>query len=781
MFTSLRSQKVFVLTDRTIGIFVAPTNNKSAKAISPGSNKAPRQGPTQARILKPRTRVINREIRLNSSLSKISKTGKDQAPKEVNTGVEVSPEEVAEVAKATLAVEGKANSDYPSQKEHSTGLIKSTSCALSQVQIDYVLNEAPVADDHIPYCNRPRFGYLVWEKLGIDPWILSIIKDGYAIEFDSHPQLTSIPDPSYVNPLKQRARLQVLEKLINIGAIEEVCRPATLGYYSHFFVVPKQAPGEWRGILDLSRLNLLVRRQKFKMESAETIRTALQDSIWATSIDLASAYYHVPIHKAHRKLLRFMVGYKIFQFRALPMGLKSAPWVFTRVIRPIKELAHLRKISLHQYLDDWVIRSRSREQLVKDTQFVVNLTQALGFVINWGKSEIIPATKFQFLGMSYNLKDQLVGVSLDRWDRLQEKLRLVLRTQEPQAGHWEKLIATMRSMSTLIPLGTVRTRPAQWFLKQRWHPLFQDRSETIQTNSEIRESLMWWTRKENVLLNPVPLVQAPPTIQLFTDASMVGWGATMELDKKYRWKGVWSPIERKMHINILEMIAVENAVMQNVHLFQGKSVMIVSDNMSVVMYINKQGGIRSKTLSDRAIHFLRWAQTFKISLKARHIAGKLNWEADWLSRDGQIISTEWSLHPEVFQWICQIGEKPMVDLFATTLNKKLPTFVSPMMEKDAWAVDAFSINWTGLHAYAYPPTALITKVLQKIRQEPCKVLLVAPYWPSQPWFTDLLELTQGEPIKLPEKSTLLRQPMSSIFHNNPGVLNLHAWRLLSLN
>ena len=48
----------------------------------------------------------------------------------------------------------------------------------------------------------------------------------------------------------------------------------------------------------------------------------------------------------------------------------------------------------------------------------------------------------------------------------------------------------------------------------------------------------------------------------------------------------------------------------------------------------------------------------QVNLKARHIPGRLNVVADKLSRLGQIIQTEWSLLPEVFQAICDRWHTP---------------------------------------------------------------------------------------------------------------------------
>ena len=57
---------------------------------------------------------------------------------------------------------------------------------------------------------------------------------------------------------------------------------------------------------------------------------------------------------------------------------------------------------------------------------------------------------------------------------------------------------------------------------------------------------------------------------------------------------------------------------------------------------------------------------------------------------------------------------PHVDLFATHLNHKLPLYISPVPDPKAWDIDALNINWTGLTAYAYPPTALLHRVIQKL-------------------------------------------------------------------
>ena len=92
----------------------------------------------------------------------------------------------------------------------------------------------------------------------------------------------------------------------------------------------------------------------------------------------------------------------------------------------------------------------------------------------------------------------------------------------------------------------------------------------------------------------------------------------------------------------------------------------------------------------------------------------------------------------------------------------------------AWDIDALNINWTGLTAYAYPPTALLHRVIQNIRQCHCLIIVIAPGWPGMPWFWNLVQLSTEIPLQLLVLTTLLKQSQKYVFHNNPQHLNLQA-------
>ena len=84
--------------------------------------------------------------------------------------------------------------------------------------------------------------------------------------------------------------------------------------------------------------------------------------------------------------------------------------------------------------------------------------------------------------------------------------------------------------------------------------------------------------------------------------------------------------------------------------------------------------------------------------------------------------------------------QPQIDLFATRFNNKLPLFVSPVPDPMATAVDALSLSWEDLEAYAFPPTAILGKVVEKLQDSPYRRLIIITLgWPNMTWFWDLVE------------------------------------------
>ena len=368
-------------------------------------------------------------------------------------------------------------------------------------------------------------------------------------------------------------------------AITHVRKPTTLGYYSRLFLVPKPMK-RWRTVIDLSMLNHHLHVPTFKMETAESIRKTIRKGEWVTSIDLTDAYF--PIHPQSQKYLRFQTEKGIFQFRALPFGVATAPLEFTRIVKEVKLIAQARNLRIHQYLDDWLLRSPTEEQCLKDSENLVKLVQELGWLINFQKSELVPTQKLDFLGYHFDLQRGLVFPTQKKLDRLNIQTVSIRRSLVLTPRKLMSLIGTLASLEKTVPLGRLHMRPFQWYLRSRWK-FPQSLDKRIPVTGNFLNHLKWWENLQNLMAG-APIHSHIHNTLVFTDASQKGWGAHLN---EIVLSGLWSNKEAQLHINVLELKAVLLALKGFQEHLQGQRVLICSDNSTVVSYLNKEGGTHS--------------------------------------------------------------------------------------------------------------------------------------------------------------------------------------------
>ena len=101
---------------------------------------------------------------------------------------------------------------------------------------------------------------------------------------------------------------------------------------------------------------------------------------------------------------------------------------------------------------------------------------------------------------------------------------------------------------------------------------------------------------------------------------------------------------------------------------------------------------------------------------------------------------------------------PKIDLFASRLNNQLPRYVAWQPDPGAEAVDAFTLDWHSDKFFAFPPFSLLGRVIQKIEDDQAEGILVAPNWPKQIWYPNLIRLLVHKPLMLPKGKHLLKLP-----------------------
>ena len=288
-----------------------------------------------------------------------------------------------------------------------------------------------------------------------------------------------------------------------------------------------------------------------------------------------------------------------------------APQVFTMIVKEVKLMALTRGVKLHQYLDGWLIRAQSQKEAQVNIQTVVDLTQSLGWIINQEKAELKPTQVFLFMGYEYHLDSALVKPTLERWLKLQDLILPLKSKHVLTARCLMSLIGLLASMEKMVLEGCLHMMPFQFHLKE--HRKFPQSLDSLLSWTEtISGHLEWWQNPTN-MIKGVDLHPKDHSIQLFTDASNKGWDADLE---QASTKGLWSEREKRLHINVLELKAVSLAVQKFTDQCENQTVLVVTDNSTVVVYINKQGGTHSEEMCALLWKIMTWCHHYQITLKA---------------------------------------------------------------------------------------------------------------------------------------------------------------------
>ena len=194
----------------------------------------------------------------------------------------------------------------------------------------------------------------------------------------------------------------------------------------------------------------------------------------------------------------------------------------------------------------------------------------------------------------------------------------------------------------------------------------------ISWSQDCLRDLRWWLHLPRLQLG-VSLQQISPDLDVWSDASDVGWGAHLG---SLTASGFCNQEQSALSINPRELLAVCEGLLHFQSSLVGRNVSVFCDNNTAVSYLRKEGGTRSPFFNSLTQGILRWTESLSIRLIPQFFPGSLHMLADSLSRPHQLPHTEWSLHPEVFQSLsCQWPVQ--IYLFATSDNRRCSIYFSP--------------------------------------------------------------------------------------------------------
>ncbi|KAG1137376.1 hypothetical protein G6F38_011359 [Rhizopus arrhizus] len=228
--------------------------------------------------------------------------------------------------------------------------------------------------------------YKYWTQTTSHPFPLSVIKEGYKIQFATRPIPWKI-NPLNLDPTEQQAANEAVQKFLAAGIIEIMPNQSN-DFLSKFFTIQEKT--KRRPILNCQRLNQNVQCEHFKMEGVPALRELIEQGDFMCKIDLKDAYTVVPIHPESRKYLTFKNEGVVYQYRSLAFGLNVAPRLFSKLMRYAVEPLRQEGIRLVYYLDDICLLSKTKEDLhitVKKSIHTIPDTGILGVPIQYQKNE----------------------------------------------------------------------------------------------------------------------------------------------------------------------------------------------------------------------------------------------------------------------------------------------------------------------------------------------------------------------------------------------------------
>ena len=485
------------------------------------------------------------------------------------------------------------------------------------------------------------------------------------------------------------------------------------------------------------------------MEGLQAISSLISLGDFLASLDLQDAFLTIAMHPEFFKYLCFDFEGVRYCFVALVFGLSCAPRVFTKLLKVPLSSMRLEGIRNSAWLDDIILVGSSFQTTTDIVSSSRAFLESLGFIIKPSKSNLVPSQSLKHVGFTWDSVRFTISVPPDKLTSL--KCLCTSALAHPiTLTFLAKIIGTIESFRFGCPVAALHYRSLQSDLiphisgDTNWN-------SSVSLSPSARADLEWWMGCGE-FLPPATLAPFSSTHLMESDASLVGWGAYSHSSSFTQ--GRWSSTESRLHINYLELKAVFLGIKALFSSSSPISLLVRCDNISAVCYINHKGGTKSKFLCSLSLELWEYCLSHNIRLKAVYFRGSDNSRADNLSRffsdnhDYHLSKTAFSsLHSHLD--LCLD-----IDLFASRLHHHLPRYSSRLPDHGAEFIDAFSLPWFG-NLYLFPPIVLIDRVLDKFVHDKCLFgILIAPFRPSSPVFSTILDLCISPPILLPAAAVI---------------------------
>ena len=460
-----------------------------------------------------------------------------------------------------------------------------------------------------------------WNKLTCDREVLNIVS-GYKLEFSQTPYQARVPNETKFKPSEQSKVQAKLDKLLKSKVIQ-LCGHELGECISTIFLRKKKDGHSQRVILNLKHFNLFIVDHHFKMETLDTAINLMAPGAYAGSLDLKDAYYSIPIRDGHTKYLKFSYQGRLYQFVALPNGLKSRPLIFTKLMKIALSNLRQRGYQSAAYLDDLLLTGPSPELCQENIQRTVLWLMDLGFVIHSTKSVFWPIQVIGHIGFCLDMLHMEVRLPPEKAVSIKQTCDHLAVIIHPSIREVAHVIGTLVASFPAVPYGKLHYRCLEMD-KITALSLYKgnfDRPMILSPGP--LSDLQWWS--QNILHQRRLWSLLTPVKLLLTDACNEGWGAVLRYSGvEKRTGGRFTTREQRKHINCKELLAVHFGLQAFCKLDSFAHIKLLVDNSTTVAYVREMGGTHSEACNTVARDIWLWAESQQNWLTISHIAGTQN-------------------------------------------------------------------------------------------------------------------------------------------------------------
>ena len=127
-------------------------------------------------------------------------------------------------------------------------------------------------------------------------------------------------------------------------------------FNSPVFLVPKNAPNQWRFVVDLRQINLELKDDLMELPNLNHVLDRVGDSNIYSTFDLSQSFHQIEYTEESKHITAFMYKGKRYNFARMVMGNKTSSAKFTRMMQILLETLPIEHLAY--FIDDLILFTR---------------------------------------------------------------------------------------------------------------------------------------------------------------------------------------------------------------------------------------------------------------------------------------------------------------------------------------------------------------------------------------------------------------------------------------